>query len=192
MKNKKIIITVVALLAAAAVIAGIWFAVADNEDELTGTLSITRTDFAPADSIINAYTANPALMTDKIAASYDMDMATASRFTQSPEEWLAYELVLSVVNNTNKPVTLHSLDVQGNGKNGVYICTELESGIGVTPGASAAISLSVLCGNGELSDAEVEEFSKSIDIAAIYTVGSLDTDIQTLSDVETMTVYLDA
>ncbi len=192
MKNKKAIIAVVTVIVGVALIIGLWQIFGRDYTDNSGTLSITRSEFTPRNDIINKYTADPSLMTGKIAASFGMDIVAENSFHNSPEEWLAYDMVLSAVNNSNVPVTLHSLNVPNNGQRDVYICTELESGIGLSVGGNAAISVTVLCGNGDLGDAEVEAIAREMNIAVNYSVGSLDVDRQTLTDTEKMTVYIDA
>ena len=87
---------------------------------------------------------------------------------QSPEEWLTYTEFVTVTNSTDETITVFALDVNDNGKDGVYICTSLEGDIEIEPGNTAPVYFNILCDNGDLSTDEAKALVGSMDIKIAY------------------------
>lgn len=169
MKKKKIIIIAAVIVLAAAAVLCAWRFLGKAEKEPTpGEVTVERSDFVSSTDIIDTYTRYPERFTQKVAQSFEMDSAAADSFFSEPENWLAYEIALTLTNNTKGSLTFYSLNVPDNGRDGVYICTELEDGVGVSAGSSAVVSITVLCSNGELSDEQAKLLADSMSISAVY------------------------
>lgn len=165
---KKAAIIAAVVLAAAAILCAWHFLGKGVSEPLPGEVTVERSDFVSSTDIIDTYTRYPERFTQKVAQSFEMDAAAADSFFAEPENWLAYEIVLKFTNNSASALTFYSLKVPDNGRDGVYICTQLEDGVGVAAGGSADVSITVLCSNGELSDEQARQLADSMSISVIY------------------------
>ena len=101
---------------------------------------------------------------------YQMSEEVAAKFYEAPEEWLAYEQIIILKNAGDEDLTIYGFEVKNNGKNGIYISTNLGGELGIAAGAlePATASFSVLCSNGELSSEEVMELANKMEVSVVY------------------------
>lgn len=166
---KKIIIAVIAVVLVAAVAVGGYFVLSNREQE-PAELVVYRDDFLEGISLIDRFVVNPDRYKNALINEYQMGEEVANSFYESPEEWLAYEQILELDSNSENDLTIYGFEVKDNGKNGIYISTNLGVELGIAAGASepASASFSVLCSNGELSSEDVKALADKMEVSVIY------------------------
>ena len=149
---KKILIAVMAVVLVAALGIGGYFVLSDNNKE-PEELLVYRDDFVEGINLLERFTTNPDRYKKALINEYQMGEDVANKFYEAPEEWLAYEQIIVLKNVSDEDLTIYGFEVKNNGKNGIYISTNLGGELGISAGAlePAPASFSVLCSDGELS-----------------------------------------
>ena len=103
----------------------------------------------------------------------------ADKFYENYAEYYVYGMTLKVLNYTDSPITLKSIESDSNGKNGVYIRKSfngVENGIGAKlqkqDFAEGVLTLHVLNENLELSDEQVVGTVRGMNLTLTYTDGA--------------------
>ncbi len=167
---KKIILAIAIGILVVAVGTGIYFFTADKND---GTVSVTVDDFADNPDTLESLMTRPEKFTKVLENEYHLGGEKTAEFYEYPEEWLTYTEFLTVTNSTDETITVFALEVNDNGKDGVYICTSLEGDIEIEPGNTAPVYFNILCDNGDLSTDEAKALVGGMDIKLAYRDESL-------------------
>ncbi|MBQ7838776.1 MAG: hypothetical protein IJ395_09160 [Clostridia bacterium] len=166
---KKILIAVIAVVLVAALGIGGYFVLSDNNKE-PEELLVYRDDFVEGINLLERFTTNPDRYKKALINEYQMGEDVANKFYEAPEEWLAYEQIIVLKNVSDEDLTIYGFEVKNNGKNGIYISTNLGGELGISAGAlePAPASFSVLCSDGELSSEEVKALADKMEISVVY------------------------
>ena len=166
---KKIIIALIAVVLAVALAVGGYFVLSDNNKE-PQQLLVYRDDFVEGINLLERFVKNPDRYKAALVNEYQMGEDVAAKFYEAPEEWLAYEQIIILKNAGDEDLTIYGFEVKNNGKNGIYISTNLGGELGIAAGAlePATASFSVLCSNGELSSEEVMELANKMEVSVVY------------------------
>lgn len=166
---KKIIIALVAVVLVAALAVGGYFVLSDNNKD-PQQLVVYRDDFVEGINLLERFVKNPDRYKAALVNEYQMGEDVAAKFYEAPEEWLAYEQIIILKNAGDEDLTIYGFEVKNNGKNGIYISTNLGGELGIAAGAlePATASFSVLCSNGELSSEEVKALADKMEVNVIY------------------------
>lgn len=168
--KKKIIIIVAAVLVAC-IIAGTCIYVFKNKDESgSGDIKITATysDVTDGYSLFEYMDKNPERYSTALIDDFGMDEDARDRVLSESEEWLALFLFIDISNQSDKNIVIDSLKVDDNGKDGVYIQTDLDALYTIDGNGDAQISVSVLVDSNEPSFDEVFEMIKSMNVSVRY------------------------
>lgn len=166
---KKILIAVIAVVLVAALGIGGYFVLSDNNKE-PEELLVYRDDFVEGINLLERFSTNPDRYKKALINEYQMGEDVANKFYEAPEEWLAYEQIIVLKNVSDEDLTIYGFEVKNNGKNGIYISTNLGGELGISAGAlePAPASFSVLCSDGELSSEEVKALADKMEISVVY------------------------
>ena len=166
---KKILVAVIAVVLVAALGIGGYFVLSDNNKE-PEELLVYRDDFVEGINLLERFTTNPDRYKKALINEYQMGEDVANKFYEAPEEWLAYEQIIVLKNVSDEDLTIYGFEVKNNGKNGIYISTNLGGELGISAGAlePAPASFSVLCSDGELSSEEVKALADKMEISVVY------------------------
>lgn len=166
---KKILIAVIAVVLVAALGIGGYFVLSDNNKE-PEELLVYRDDFVEGINLLERFSTNPDRYKKALINEYQMGEEVANKFYEAPEEWLAYEQIIVLKNVSDEDLTIYGFEVKNNGKNGIYISTNLGGELGISAGAlePAPASFSVLCSDGELSSEEVKALADKMEINVVY------------------------
>lgn len=166
---KKIIIALIAVVLVAALTVGGYFVLSDNNKE-PQQLLVYRDDFVEGINLLERFVKNPDRYKAALVNEYQMGEDVAAKFYEAPEEWLAYEQIIILKNAGDEDLTIYGFEVKNNGKNGIYISTNLGGELGIAAGAlePATASFSVLCSDGELSSEEVMELANKMEVSVVY------------------------
>ena len=140
--------------------------------------------------IYGAIVKNPDRYKNALSAEFEMSAEKADEFYEAPENWLAFDQIITLKNQSDKDLTVYGFEVKDNGKDGFYVCTKVGGEIGMVPGASGTSSFTILCENGELSVDEAKAAIDKMEIKAIYSRTPEEFDDGTESTEETKTVEI--
>lgn len=165
---KKILIAAIAVVLVAALGIGGYFVLSDNKEP--EELLVYRDDFVEGINLLDRMVTNPDRYKAALVKEYQMGEDVANKFYEAPEEWLAYEQIIILKNVSDENLTIYGFEVKDNGKNGIYISTNLGGELGIASGAlePATASFSVLCSDGELSSEEVKALADRMEVSVIY------------------------
>lgn len=190
--KKKIIAAVAIILALAAIITGVYFIFFRDSGKTKPEteLLIARDDLVESVGYIEALVKNPDRYKKALSSEFQMSEEKAEEFYQAPENWLAFDQIITLKNQSDRDLTVYGYEVKDNGKDGFYICTKAGGEIGMIPGASGTASFVILCENGELSLDEAKAAIDKIEIKAVYSDTPEEFDDGTESTEETKTVEI--
>jgi len=193
MKNKKIIITVVAVVVFIAIAAGagILSSYLINKDSKTGNVVAVTEDFNEDTLLLERLARHPERYTDNLINEYKMSADKANEFYDCPEEWLVYGQSITIYNNTADNITVYGFEVENNGKNGVYLSTSTGGELAIAPGGNGPASISVLCENGDLTTDEAKALVSDFKVKVIFSKTPTEFDDGTESTEETKTAVLE-
>ena len=190
--KKKITVAVAVILALAAIITGIYFIFFRGSDggKPKTELVVARDDLVESVGYIEALVKNRDRYKNALSAEFEMGAEKADEFYEAPENWLAFDQIITLKNQSDKDLTVYGFEVKDNGKDGFYVCTKVGGEIGMVPGASGTSSFTILCENGELSVDEAKAAIDKMEIKAIYSRTPEEFDDGTESTEETKTVEI--
>ncbi|MBQ2842382.1 MAG: hypothetical protein IJE72_05050 [Clostridia bacterium] len=189
---KKAIIAIVAVIVVAAVAVGGYFIFSGKEEPEQAALTVTKDEFTLNDNLLTALIKNPDRYKVRLANEYAMGDATAAEFYEAPENWLAYEQIIEVTNNSEETITVYGFEVENNGKNGVYVNTNLGGDLGVSPGGTGPASFSVLFSNPDLSTEEAQALVDEMKISVVYSKAPAEYDDGSTSIEETKVALIES
>lgn len=189
---KKAIIAIVAVIVVAAIAVGGYFIFkpeTKTPEEIT--LTAIKDDFVLNDNLLIALTRNPDRYQAALANEYGMGEAKAAEFYQAPENWLAFEQIIEITNNSAESITIYGFEVENNGQNGIYVNTRIGGELGISPSGTGPASFSVLFENGDLSTDEAKLLLDELNIKVIYTKSPVEYDDGSESVEETKTAAIE-
>ncbi len=190
---KKIIIAIVAVAVVAAAAVGGYFAFfADKGAEDETLITARKDEFMEDAALLNALAVNPDRYKASLAKDYAMGDEKAAEFFEAPENWLAYTQLTEVTNTSEENITVYGFEVKDNGKNGVYINTDIGGEFGLAPGGAGPVSFSVIFENGDLSIEEAQALVDEFEISVVYSKSPVEYDDGTESVEEKKTALIDA
>lgn len=187
---KKKIIAIVAVVLAVAIGVGAYFIFSGDDDG--SNVTAVKEDFMENNTMLEAIILQPERYQNKIGGEYGMSEETAADFISSPEEWLMYEQLITIYNNSEENITVYGFEVEGNGKNGVYLSTSTGGELSIAPGGYGPATYSILCENGDLTEDEAKELADKITVKIIYSKTPTEYDDGTESVEETKTAAVEA
>ncbi len=189
---KKAIIAIVAVVVVAAIAVGGYFIFSsDNKAPEEISLTAVKDDFVINDDLLSILMKNPDRHQASLANDYAMGEAKAAEFYEAPEEWLAFEQIVEITNNSTESITVYGFEVENNGKNGVYVNTDVGGELGISPNGTGPASFSVLFENGDLSAEEAKALLDELKISVVFTKTPAEYDDGTESVEETKTALIE-
>lgn len=188
---KKTIIAIIAVIVVAAVAVGGYFIFSGKEEPEQAALTVIKDDFTLNDNLLTALIKNPDRYQTRLANEYAMGESTAAEFYAAPENWLAYEQIIEITNNSEDSITVYGFEVENNGKNGIYVNTNLGGDLGISPGGTGPASFSVLFSDGDLSTEEAQALIDGMKISVIYSKTAVEYDDGSMSTEETKTAVIE-
>ncbi len=188
---KKAIIAIVAVIVAAAVAVGGYFIFGGKGEPEQAALTVVKDDFTLNDNLLISLIKNPDRYQAKLANEYAMGEKTAAEFYEAPENWLAYEQIIEITNDSEEVITVYGFEVKNNGQNGVYVNTNLGGDLGISPGGTGPASFSVLFSDGDLSTEEAQALVDAMEISVVYSKTPAEYDDGSVSVEETKTAIIE-
>lgn len=189
---KKAIIAIVAVIVVAAIAVGGYFIFSsDDKNPEEITLTVIKDDFVLNDNLLSALIKNPDRYQAALANEYAMGEAKAAEFYESPEEWLSCEQIIEITNNSTESITVYGFEVENNGKNGIYVNTDIGGELGISPGGTGPASFSILFENGDLSTDEAKALLDELDIKIVFSKTPAEYDDGSASVEETKTAAVE-
>ncbi|MBQ2972735.1 MAG: hypothetical protein IJE19_00120 [Clostridia bacterium] len=189
---KKAIIAIFAVIIVAAIAVGGYFIFnSDDKNPEEITLTAIKDDFVLNDNLLVALVRNPDRYQAALANEYGMGEAKAAEFYQAPENWLAFEQIIEITNNSVENITIYGFEVENNGKNGIYVNTNIGGELGISPNGTGPASFSVLFENGDLSTDEAKALIDELNINVVYTKSPAEYDDGSESIEETKTAAIE-
>ncbi len=187
---KKIIIAIIAVVLIAAVGVGGYFIYEGTQKDI-GIVRVVKEDFNEHDELLEALATRPERYERVLVSDYGMTEKEAAEFYDTYEEWLTYEQVITIQNQTEDNITVYGMNVPNNGKNGVYVCTTVGGELSIPAGGKGPSSFSVLCKNGDLTTDEAKALVDAMTFELVYSKTPDEFDDGTESVEETMVVKFD-
>jgi len=69
-----------------------------------------------------------------LSKMYGFNSKTADSVLTNKKAWKSYSIGITVDNKTDEDITIYSLEIEGNGKNGIWICQYTDGEIGIPKG----------------------------------------------------------
>lgn len=182
---KKIIAIIVAVVLVVGGAVGAYFLLKPETKEGTVSISVTKNEFVETISLIERYMKTPSRYKDSFPALYGMTAEEAENFFAAPENWLAYEYIIDIENTGEETVSVYGFEIEGNGKDGVYLSKQSGGELGLPAGTEHSIGISVLCSNGDATTDEVLAAVEDMNISVIYSKQPTEADDGTESVEET-------
>ncbi len=158
---KRKVVFIVDVLAVIAIVFGVIFLINTFKSSNNKTVNVKFESFNLYEGFFKQLKTFPEKYDVLLSSSFGLDDEAKKSITEHPEEWLAYNLFVTVDNRNNYDVLLEKFHNPKQGRDNVYVGEMLESIQIVSNGAPAVAFTTVLVHNGELSDAECEELVKT-------------------------------
>ena len=167
---KKIIAIAVAAVLIIGGAIGAYFLLKPEAPENDGTVSISASkgDLIETISLIERYTLRPEMYKDSMGKLYSMTDDEVNKFFEAPEDWLAYEYMINIKNTGEEAVSVYGFEIEGNGKNKIYLSNQFGGELGLAAGSEYAVSISVLCSDGDMTTDEVKAAADKAEITVLY------------------------
>lgn len=172
---KKILKIICIVLLAAAIVAGIAFAVlkfnktkSPEQENYTAVLSARFSDFNENNQIFTLANKDKLRYKAVFKEKYGMDDKTAQSFIDTPEEWLSCNMIVEIENSGETDAAITGIKVADNGKNKLYLRESIESTMQlVKAGTSTAITVNSLIKDNDISYTDFEKLVRAKDITLI-------------------------
>lgn len=119
------------------------------------------------DAMIDIYIEKPERYRNALVNSYGLGEELTENFFAEPENWLAYDLIANLKNDSDRDLTAVGFVVKG-ADDDVFVSTNIGGELTLTPGAIYPISVSVLINNGDLTTEQAKEKVDNVKIQVIY------------------------
>lgn len=164
MKKTIAIIAAVVIVIAAGV--GIYFGLLAYKDNPTD-LTVTEDSLQLNEGTIEVYLKTPERYRAALVSSYGLGEKRTEEFFAEPENWLAYDLILNLKNESDRDLTVVGFKTNIKGGD-VFISSNIGGELTLTPGAVYPISTSILINNGDLTLEQAKEMIDKNDFEIIY------------------------
>ena len=164
MKKTRAIIAAVVIVIAAGV--GIYFGLLAYKDNPTD-LTVTEDSLQLNEGTIEVYLKTPERYRAALVSSYGLGEKRTEVFFAEPENWLAYDLILNLKNESERDLTVVGFKTNIKGGD-VFISSNIGGELTLTPGAVYPISASILINNGDLTLEQAKEMIDKNDFEIIY------------------------
>ncbi len=172
---KKILKIIGIILLAAAIVAGIAFAVlkfnknkGPEQENYTAVMSAEFSDFNENNQIFEFADRDKIRYKSIFEEKYGMDDENAQSFIDTPEEWLSCNMIIEIENAGETAAAVTGIKVADNGKNKLYLSESIGSTMQlVNAGSSTAVSISCLIRDNDISYDDFEKLVRSKDITLI-------------------------
>lgn len=158
---KRKVIFIVDIISVIAIIVGSVILINTFKSSNNKTVNVTFNSFNLYEGFFKQLKTFPEKYDELLTSSFGLSEEEKKSITQHPEDWLAYNIFVSVDNRNNYDILLDKFNNPKQGKDGVFVGEMLDSIQIVSNGAPAVAFTTVLVHNGELSDAECEELVKT-------------------------------
>lgn len=166
---KKIIAIVVAAVLVIGGAVGAYFLLKpEAPEEGTVSISASKGDMIETISLIERYMLRPEMYKDSMGSLYSMTDEEVDKFFEAPEDWLAYEYMVNIKNTGEEAVSVYGFEIEGNGKNKVYLSNQFGGELGLAKDAEYTVSISVLCSDGDMTTDEVKAAADKVNIKILY------------------------
>lgn len=167
MKKTIAIIAAVVIVIAAGV--GIYFGFFADKNK-SADLVVTEDSLQLNENTIDVYLKTPERYRAALANSYGLGEKRTEEFFAEPENWLAYDLILNLKNESDRDLTVVGFKTNiKNVKGGdVFISSNIGGELTLTPGAVYPISASILINNGDLTLEQAKELVDKNEFKIIY------------------------
>ena len=166
---KKIIAIVVAAVLVIGGAVGAYFLLKpEAPEEGTVSISASKGDMIETISLIERYMIRPEMYKDSMGGLYSMTDEEVDKFFEAPEDWLAYEYMVNIKNTGEEAVSVYGFEIEGNGKNKVYLSNQFGGELGLAEGAEYTVSISGLCSDGDMTTDEVKAAADKAKIKILY------------------------
>lgn len=166
---KKIIAIVVAAVLIIGGAVGAYFLLKpDAPEEGAVSISASKGDMIETISLIERYMLRPEMYKDSMGGLYSMTDEEVNKFFEAPEDWLAYEYMVNIKNTGEEAVSIYGFEIEGNGKNKVYLSNQFGGELGLAKGAEYTVSISVLCSDGDMTTDEVKAAADKVNVKILY------------------------
>lgn len=158
-------------------------------EEITENIVVVRGEsFIESLDIMDTMLKTPERFRPILLESGGMDKKTADSFFETPEEWLVYSYTLSLSNIGDESITVYGMEVENNGKNGVYIIGDFGAELGLSQNGTGYTAVDVLCSDIELSQDEIKAIVDEMVLNVVYTKTPIENDDGSSSVEETKRV----
>lgn len=164
MKKTIAIIAAVVIVVAAGV--GIYFGFFADKDS-SADLAVTEDSLQLNEGTIDVYLKTPERYREALVSSYGLGEKRTEEFFAEPENWLAYDLILNLKNESDRDLTVVGFKTNIKGGD-VFISSNIGGELTLTPGAVYPISASILINNGDLTLEQAKELVDKNKIEIIY------------------------
>lgn len=166
---KKVIIAIVIAAVAIGTGLGVYFGFfAEDKNDSEIQITTVKDELVENIRLLEAFIRNPDRYKTVLAEKYELGAEKAAEFYECPEEWLTYEQLININNTGSEDVTIYGFEVENNGKDGVYISTDIGGELSIQPGGEGPATFSVVCSNIELSIDEVQAIIDKMDISVVF------------------------
>ena len=176
---KKIICIIIAAVVVAGAITGVclYFSKEKKGGEDKVSVTATFSDFTLYDAMFDYVDKYPERYGNEFVNYYGMDKKTADNMLEHPEEWLAFNVFITVHNNTENDTAIFKIRNKDVGKNGIFIRGAVDGTFQVVNGnTDTELCVPVLIHNSDPSLKEVYEMVKKLNIEIGY--GSVPDDLE--------------
>ena len=172
---KKTIAVVLAVVIALAAGVGIGYKLFDFKTEKDKTKKVydeeikaSFSDVTIGESLFYSIDKNKARWSDSLVSVYGMSEKQRDSLIKTPENWLAFNLFIDVVNPNDKQILVGEIEVPDNGKNGLFFQSVLDGQHVLEKNVSAQLPIYVFLDDNDPSIDEVTEMIKGYDIYIKY------------------------
>lgn len=167
---KKIVAIIVAAVVVIGAGVGVYLYISKSKNaETTPQLEASFEDFTLNETIYSIIQEHPDRYKTAFLTDYSMDDKTAQSLIDTPENWLAFNLFVTVNNPNDKDMCINDIKVDGNGDDGLYIHEALGSSMDVvSANGSYSLCIPVFIHTNEPSLDEVKAMVLKKNVFVVY------------------------
>ncbi len=174
-KKKTILIICVALVAVAAIAAGVYF-IGYSTGKKTAEAGLPEisepkcklNDFTLFDTVVDQYAKGDGFGAPYLMKCFNMSEEDANDLVEHPENWLGFQAFFSITNSDVSELSIFGAACAENGKDGVYVFTGTSEVYTIPGKGSYALCVPVLIHNNESSTDEAREMLSKLDVTIRY------------------------
>jgi hypothetical protein len=131
-------------------------------------IQVTFSDVTIGESIFYSIDKNKSRWSDSLVNVYGMSEKQRDSLINTPENWLAFNLFVDVLNPNDKQILVGNIEVPDNGKNGLFFQSVLDGQHVLEKNVSAQLPIYVFLDDNNPSLDEVTDMIKGMDIYIKY------------------------